>query len=132
MGKDNYVLFERKDRSKDNFYTIPGGVNHVFRFQLNNSGRSNITASLAEVDPPTQEGSVHLWITRRPLDIPVFRDRVYNPMALLLSPKIIQIWSDKTPDLEPGYLTLDPLITYYVNIRNMQTLQNAYRLILPR
>ncbi len=131
MAKENYVLFERRDRSKDGFYTIPGGVNHVFKFQLL-AQQLNIAASMAEVDPPAQSGSLHLWITRRPLDIPVFRSNIYNPLPLLLTPKIIQIWSDKIPDLDPGCLTLDPLITYYINIRNMQTLHNAYRLLLPR
>jgi hypothetical protein len=133
VHSDNFVLFNRPDRSKDDRYAIPGGVNHVFSFQILPRKHSNITLALTQLEPPTQQFSVHAWLSRRPLDKILFENNpAMNPIKLTLVPKSIIIWDVQMTDLDPGALTLDPMLTYYVNVRNMQSGQNAYKLLLPR
>jgi hypothetical protein len=133
LRPENFVLFNRSDRSKDGYYVIPGGVNHVFSFQIFPRRHSNITMSLSKMDPPAQQFSVHVWLSRRPLDKILFEDNPsLNPVKLTLIPKSVVLWDFGMPDLDLGNLTLDPMLTYYVNVRNMQSAENAYQLLLPR
>jgi hypothetical protein len=129
---NNYVLFDRNERVKDQCYNIPGGINHVFAFQIPKRRLSVLTVSALQLDPPVQISSLHLWFSKTPLDDILFTSvSSLNPMLITLREKTIELCDWRMTNMRLGPLMLNPTLVYYINIRNMQAAQNAYKLILP-
>ena len=132
LKSNNFVLFQPSDRQKDGIYCIPGGVIHVFAFQVIKSKIVTIATAIIDANSSNisfvENSSLHMWFSKYPLDHFLFTAIDWmNPIHLSITSRIIR-FSDKNTMLQPTVMALDSDTVYYVNVKNMQASEKTYNL----
>jgi hypothetical protein len=127
--RPDVVIFEPEARDEGGFYFLPAGMTHVFPFRV--PFLSSIKVEIAHLLPNSQDWSIDVWFSTKPLDGLLFaRDASlshFNPTRRLTGVEIYDelLRASREDDraFQPSSADL------YINVKNLQNKQNTYRLV---
>lgn len=126
--RPDVTIFTPEQRDEGGYYILPAGVTHVFPFRIPFLG--SLKVEVAHLLPNSQDWSVDVWFSERPLDGLLFRTDAslvhFNPTRRLTGPlvydELLRTGNDDIRTFLPSSAD------FYVNVKNLQNKQNTYML----
>lgn len=123
---DNVTIYQPEQRDSFGQYQILPGHVHVFAFAPPMLGGIKLT--IAHIMPNSQDFSIDLWISERPLDGLVLREG-FGHLKANRRADVYEIYDlFMRHDDEDERLFLESHRSYYLNAKNLQNRINAYEL----
>ncbi len=120
------TIIEPEARDAWGQYPILPGHTHIFPFTL--PMLNGIKISCAHILPNTQDFSMLMWISAKPLDDIMLEEGFgrFRPIRRTTEVEIFDIFLKRDSEDDRNFLFSNR--TYYLNVKNLQNSKNGYQL----